>query len=164
MGRAPENQSENDDNSQRLSGTTFDGDVSENPAFSDSENLEDSNLEFQRFLQELWALEDNEEAQDELLFEALNELEPVFEAKDENQFSKIIKKYSKQSIYPVVEDYSKKQINRLIIDNEIGFVLAALYTLIDTNIDASFEDEEAIEMYYTIYESYALQKRAKSVR
>ena len=102
------------------------------------------------------------QADDELMVVALLELEDAFEAKNEALVSSILKKYSSKRIYPIVEDYSKKQINRFIIDNEIGFVLAALYDLIDTNIDAGYEDDEAIEMYYTIYESYALQKQSKS--
>ena len=133
--------------------------------YNDSErSSQRDNVEYNKYLQGLWSAEENQAAQNELFLDALTELEPVFQKKDENEFSKILKKYSKQMVYPLVEDYSKKQINRLIIENEMGFVLAALYTLIDTNIDVSFEDDEAIEMYYTIYESYALQKKARVER
>ncbi|MCR4733519.1 MAG: hypothetical protein K5829_00735 [Treponema sp.] len=98
-------------------------------------------------------------SEEELFLGAVSELDTVFESKNEVFFKNVLKKYSLTSVYPLVEDYSKKQINRFIIENEIGFVLAALYAIIDINIDVAYADEEAIEMYYTIYESYALQKR-----
>ena len=109
-------------------------------------------------------LTDDSISDDELLFSAFDELDQAFAAKDENQFRKILKKYSNKQIYPQVEEYSKKQINRFIIDNEIAFVLSSLYVLIDVNIDCGLDDDEAIEMYYIFYESYALQKLDTSAR
>lgn len=160
MGNPPESE-ESEDNFENA-GVSRQAEAKGSDFYNESERgSQRENVEFNRYLQELWSAEENQEAQNELFLDALTELEPIFQKKDEKEFSKILKKYSKQMVYPLVEDYSKKQINRLIIENEMGFVLAALYTLIDTNIDVSFEDEEAIEMYYTIYESYALQKRAK---
>ncbi len=134
--------------------------VSSNPSVEESSHIKQKlGIDEELFLEEDADDESGESLEDRLFFAAITELDEAFLNRDEKLFSQILVKYSKTTIYPLIEDYSKKQINRLIIDNEFSFVLPALYFIIDTNIDAGLDDNEAIEMYYTIYETYALQKK-----
>ena len=79
-----------------------------------------------------------------------NIVDVVFEKKSEEGLQKILSENVTNPQYEEIELYVKKKIKKQIIDAEYAFALRASFVLIDCNIDANYDDEEAFVLFTTI--------------
>lgn len=79
-----------------------------------------------------------------------NIVDVVFEKKSEEGLQKILSENVTNPQYEEIELYVKKKIKKQIIDAEYVFALRASFVLIDCNIDANYDDEEAFVLFTTI--------------
>ena len=87
------------------------------------------------------------------------EIDVIFENQSDNELHNVLSEYVNDRYYYLMENYTKKKIRRLIIDNEYEFAMTAIYIIIDNNIDGDFEDEDAVDLYSTIAEAYEIQQQ-----
>ena len=87
------------------------------------------------------------------------EIDIIFVEKDDNDLKQILKENGEDKNYHLMENYTKKKVRRLIIENDYEFAMTAIYIIIDNNIDVDYEDEEVVEMYSTIIEAYEIQQQ-----
>ncbi|MBP5603405.1 MAG: hypothetical protein J6X78_11835 [Treponema sp.] len=87
------------------------------------------------------------------------EIDVIFENQSDNELHNVLSEYVNDRYYYLMENYTKKKIRRLIIDNEYEFAMSAIYVIIDNNIDGDFEDEDAVDLYATVAEAYEIQKQ-----
>lgn len=98
-------------------------------------------------------------ATEEKISKIYKEIDIIFVEKADEEFNSLLKENVDDTHYYLVENYSKKKVRRLVIDNDYEFAMTAIYIIIDNNIDGGYEDEEAIEMYSAISEAWEEQKQ-----
>jgi len=85
------------------------------------------------------------------------EIDIIFINQADEELEDILRDNIDDKYYYLMENYTKKKVRRLIIDNEYEFAMTAIYIIIDNNIDGDFEDEDAVDLYSTIAEAYEIQ-------
>lgn len=98
-------------------------------------------------------------AVEEYVSKVYKEIDIVFTNQSDDELQSILREYLGDKYYYLMENYTKKKVRRLIIDNEYEFAMTAIYIIIDSNIDGDFEDEDAVDLYATIAEAYEIQKQ-----
>lgn len=98
-------------------------------------------------------------AVEEYVSRVYKEIDVVFVKRSDSELDSILKENIDDKYYYLMENYSKKKVRRLLIDNEYEFAMSAIYIIIDNNIDGDFEDEDAIDLYSTISEAYEIQQQ-----
>jgi hypothetical protein len=96
-------------------------------------------------------------AVEEYVSRIYKEIDVVFIQKADKELEKILRQNIDDKYYYLMENYTKKKVRRLIIDNEYEFAMSAIYIIIDNNIDGDFEDEDAVDLYAAIAEAYEIQ-------
>ena len=97
-------------------------------------------------------------AVEEYVSKVYKEIDVVFINRADKELQDILQQNVDDKYYYLMENYTKKKIRRLIIDNEYEFAMSAIYIIIDTNIDGDFEDEDAVDLYAAIAEAYEIQQ------
>ena len=92
------------------------------------------------------------------------EIDIIFVNQADKELRDILKDNVEDKYYYLMENYTKKKVRRLIIDNEYEFAMTAIYIIIDNNIDGDFEDEDAVDLYATIAEAYEIQQQYERQR
>lgn len=103
-------------------------------------------------------------AVEEYISKVYSEIDVVFIKKSDEDLEHVLKEYLDDKYYYLLENYSKKKVRRLIIEEDYEFAMTAIYVIIDANIDGDFEDDEAVDMYSTIAEAYELKQQAEVER
>ena len=98
-------------------------------------------------------------AVEEYVSKVYKEIDIVFTNQSDDELQSILREYLGDKYYYLMENYTKKKVRRLIIDNEYEFAMTAIYIIIDSNIDGDYEDEDAVDLYATIAEAYEIQKQ-----
>ena len=98
-------------------------------------------------------------AVEEYVSKVYKEIDIVFTNQSDDELQSILREYLGDKYYYLMENYTKKKVRRLIIDNEYEFAMTAIYIIIDSNIDGDFEDEDAVDLYATVAEAYEIQKQ-----
>ena len=98
-------------------------------------------------------------AVEEYVSRIYKEIDIIFVEKDDGDLKQILRENGEDKNYHLMENYTKKKVRRLIIDNDYEFAMTAIYIIIDNNIDVDYEDEEVVEMYSTIIEAYEIQQQ-----
>ena len=98
-------------------------------------------------------------AVEEYVSRIYKEIDIIFVEKDDGDLKQILRENGEDKNYHLMENYTKKKVRRLIIDNDHVFAMTAIYIIIDNNIDVDYEDEEVVEMYSTIAEAYEIQQQ-----
>ncbi len=98
-------------------------------------------------------------AVEEYVSKVYKEIDIIFINKADKELQEILKENVDDKYYYLMENYTKKKVRRLIIDNEYEFAMTAIYIIIDNNIDGDFEDEDAVDLYSTIAEAYEIQQQ-----
>ena len=98
-------------------------------------------------------------AVEEYVSNVYKEIDIIFVKQSDKDLQKVLKDYIEDKYYYLMENYTKKKVRRLIIDNEYEFAMTAIYIIIDNNIDGDFEDEDAVDLYSTIAEAYEIQQQ-----
>lgn len=70
--------------------------------------------------------------------------------KSSAQIKKALEKYQNTKEYAYVEEYAKTWIRKLIITEDYDFATEVVFVLIESNIDADYEDDEALDLYSEI--------------
>ena len=96
-------------------------------------------------------------AVEEYVSKVYKEIDVIFIRKADKELESILRDNIDDKYYYLMENYTKKKVRRLIIDNEYEFAMTAIYIIIDNNIDGDFEDEDAVDLYATIAEAYDIQ-------
>lgn len=86
------------------------------------------------------------------------EIDVIFVEQSDEDLQDVLRRNIEDKYYYLMENYTKKKVRRLIIDNEYEFAMSAIYIIIDNNIDGDFEDEDAVDLYTTIAEAYEIQQ------
>ena len=97
-------------------------------------------------------------AVEEYVSKVYKEIDVIFINRADKELQDILQQNVDDKYYYLMENYTKKKIRRLIIDNEYEFAMSAIYIIIDTNIDGDFEDEDAVDLYAAIAEAYEIQQ------
>lgn len=87
---------------------------------------------------------------EEYISEIYKDLDQVFIEKSEKELDSILQKNQGDRYYYLIEKYAEKKIRLLVIQNEYIFAMAAIEVVIDNNLD----NENAVEMYAEIADSY----------
>ncbi|MCR4900300.1 MAG: hypothetical protein K5907_05740 [Treponema sp.] len=95
---------------------------------------------------------------EEYVSKVYKEIDVIFVKKAEKELENILRENVEDKYYYLMENYTKKKVRRLIIDNEYEFAMTAIYIIIDNNIDGDFEDEDAVDLYAAIAEAYEIQQ------
>ena len=98
-------------------------------------------------------------AVEEYVSNVYKEIDIIFVKQSDKDLQKVLKDYIEDKYYYLMENYTKKKVRRLIIDNEYEFAMTAIYIIIDNNIDGDFEDEDAVDLYSAIAEAYEIQQQ-----
>ncbi len=98
-------------------------------------------------------------AVEEYVSAVYKEIDVIFIKKADKELETILRQNVEDKYYYLMENYTKKKVRRLIIDNEYEFAMTAIYIIIDNNIDGDFEDEDAVDLYAAIAEAYEIQKQ-----
>lgn len=77
-------------------------------------------------------------------------IDVIFEKKSEQALEKLMSENVKNPKYPQIENYVVKLIKRQIIETEYDFALRATYIVLDSNIEANYDDDEAFVLYIAI--------------
>lgn len=91
---------------------------------------------------------------EEKISQIYQEIDIIFVERSEDDLNDILKENVEHTHYYLVENYSKKKVRRLVIENDYEFAMTAIYIIIDNNIDGGYEDEDAIDMYSAIAEAW----------
>lgn len=97
-------------------------------------------------------------AVEEYVSKVYKEIDVIFINRSDEELEEILRQNVDDKYYYLMENYTKKKVRRLIIDNEYEFAMSAIYIIIDTNIDGDFEDEDAVDLYTAIAEAYEIQQ------
>ena len=98
-------------------------------------------------------------AVEEYVSKVYKEIDIIFVKQSDKDLQNILRENIEDKYYYLMENYTKKKVRRLIIDNEYEFAMTAIYIIIDNNIDGDFEDEDAVDLYSTIAEAYEIQQQ-----
>ncbi|MBO4534191.1 MAG: hypothetical protein J5726_10940 [Treponema sp.] len=98
-------------------------------------------------------------AVEEYVSAVYKEIDIIFVQKADKDLENILRQNVDDKYYYLMENYTKKKVRRLIIDNEYEFAMTAIYIIIDNNIDGDFEDEDAVDLYAAIAEAYEIQRQ-----
>ena len=98
-------------------------------------------------------------AVEEYVSKVYKEIDIIFVKQADKELANILRENVDDKYYYLMENYTKKKVRRLIIDNEYEFAMTAIYIIIDNNIDGDFEDEDAVDLYATIAEAYEIQQQ-----
>ena len=98
-------------------------------------------------------------AVEEYVSKVYKEIDIIFINKADKELQEILRENIEDNYYYLMENYTKKKVRRLIIDNEYEFAMTAIYIIIDNNIDGDFEDEDAVDLYAAIAEAYEIQQQ-----
>ena len=98
-------------------------------------------------------------AVEEYVSAVYKEIDIIFVKKADKELETILRQNVEDKYYYLMENYTKKKVRRLIIDNEYEFAMTAIYIIIDNNIDGDFEDEDAVDLYAAIAEAYEIQQQ-----
>ena len=98
-------------------------------------------------------------AVEEYVSKVYKEIDIIFVKQADDELASILRENVEDKYYYLMENYTKKKVRRLIIDNEYEFAMTAIYIIIDNNIDGDFEDEDAVDLYATIAEAYEIQQQ-----
>ena len=98
-------------------------------------------------------------AVEEYVSKVYKEIDVIFIKQADKELENILRENVTDKYYYLMENYTKKKVRRLIIDNEYEFAMTAIYIIIDNNIDGDFEDEDAVDLYAAIAEAYAIQQQ-----
>ena len=97
-------------------------------------------------------------ALEEYVSKVYKEIDVIFVKQADKELAKILRENVDDKYYYLMENYTKKKVRRLIIDNEYEFAMTAIYIIIDNNIDGDFEDEDAVDLYAAVAEAYEIQQ------
>ena len=95
---------------------------------------------------------------EEYVSKVYKEIDVIFVKKADKELENILRENVEDKYYYLMENYTKKKVRRLIIDNDYEFAMTAIYIIIDNNIDGDFEDEDAVDLYAAIAEAYEIQQ------
>ena len=98
-------------------------------------------------------------AVEEYVSKVYKEIDIIFVKQADKELANILRENVEDKYYYLMENYTKKKVRRLIIDNEYEFAMTAIYIIIDNNIDGDFEDEDAVDLYAAIAEAYEIQQQ-----
>ena len=98
-------------------------------------------------------------AVEEYVSKVYKEIDIIFVKQSDKELANILRENVEDKYYYLMENYTKKKVRRLIIDNEYEFAMTAIYIIIDNNIDGDFEDEDAVDLYSAIAEAYQIQQQ-----
>ena len=98
-------------------------------------------------------------AVEEYVSKVYKEIDVIFVKQADKELANILRENVEDKYYYLMENYTKKKVRRLIIDNEYEFAMTAIYIIIDNNIDGDFEDEDAVDLYAAIAEAYEIQQQ-----
>lgn len=98
-------------------------------------------------------------AVEEYVSKVYKEIDIIFVKQADKELANILRENVDDKYYYLMENYTKKKVRRLIIDNEYEFAMTAIYIIIDNNIDGDFEDEDAVDLYAAIAEAYEIQQQ-----
>ena len=98
-------------------------------------------------------------AVEEYVSKVYKEIDIIFVKQADKELAEILRENVEDKYYYLMENYTKKKVRRLIIDNEYEFAMTAIYIIIDNNIDGDFEDEDAVDLYAAIAEAYEIQQQ-----
>ena len=98
-------------------------------------------------------------AVEEYVSKVYKEIDVIFIKQADKELENILRENVSDKYYYLMENYTKKKVRRLIIDNEYEFAMTAIYIIIDNNIDGDFEDEDAVDLYAAIAEAYEIQQQ-----
>ena len=98
-------------------------------------------------------------AVEEYVSKVYKEIDIIFVKQSDKELANILRENVEDKYYYLMENYTKKKVRRLIIDNEYEFAMTAIYIIIDNNIDGDFEDEDAVDLYAAIAEAYEIQQQ-----
>lgn len=93
-------------------------------------------------------------AVDAYVSDIYKKIDAAFLNHSSTELDRILSNNNDDKNYYLMEHYTEKKIRRLILKEEYDFAMDAIVVVIDNNLD----NEEAVEMYNVIYESYELQK------
>ena len=96
---------------------------------------------------------------EEYVSKVYKEIDVIFIKQADKELATILRDNVDDKYYYLMENYTKKKVRRLIIDNEYEFAMTAIYIIIDNNIDGDFEDEDAVDLYAAIAEAYEIQQQ-----
>ena len=96
---------------------------------------------------------------EEYVSKVYKEIDVIFIKQADKELENILRENVSDKYYYLMENYTKKKVRRLIIDNEYEFAMTAIYIIIDNNIDGDFEDEDAVDLYAAIAEAYEIQQQ-----
>ena len=96
---------------------------------------------------------------EEYVSKVYKQIDVIFIEQADKELDKVLRQNVDDKYYYLMENYTKKKVRRLIIDNEYEFAMTAIYIIIDNNIDGDFEDEDAVDLYATIAEAYQIQQQ-----
>jgi hypothetical protein len=98
-------------------------------------------------------------AVEEYVSKVYKEIDIIFVKQADKELANILRENVDDKYYYLMENYTKKKVRRLIIDNEYEFAMTAIYIIIDNNIDGDFEDEDAVDLYAAVAEAYEIQQQ-----
>ena len=98
-------------------------------------------------------------AVEEYVSKVYKEIDVIFIKQADKELAAILRDNVTDKYYYLMENYTKKKVRRLIIDNEYEFAMTAIYIIIDNNIDGDFEDEDAVDLYAAVAEAYEIQQQ-----
>ncbi len=98
-------------------------------------------------------------ALEEYVSKVYKEIDVIFVKQADKELANILRENVDDKYYYLMENYTKKKVRRLIIDNEYEFAMTAIYIIIDNNIDGDFEDEDAVDLYAAVAEAYEIQQQ-----
>ncbi len=92
---------------------------------------------------------------EEYVSELYKQIDTCFTEKNEGKLNELLSKNVNDKYYYLIENYTQKKIRRLIVNKEYNFAMEATLVVIENNLD----NEEAVEMYSLISDSYEIQKK-----
>ena len=101
---------------------------------------------------------------EEYVSKVYKQIDVIFIEQADKELDKVLRQNVEDKYYYLMENYTKKKVRRLIIDNEYEFAMTAIYIIIDNNIDGDFEDEDAVDLYAAVAEAYEIQQQFEKER
>lgn len=92
-------------------------------------------------------------AVEEYVSKIYKDIDIIFVEKSDEKLNDILQTNKDDKYYYLIENYAEKKIRRLIVVNDYEFAMSAIVVVIENNLD----NEEAVEMYSTIADAYAIQ-------
>lgn len=94
-------------------------------------------------------------AVEEYVSKIYKNIDLIFVAKSGTDLNKVLSENTEDKYYYLIENYTEKKIRRLIVNNDYDFAMEAIVIVIENNLD----NEQAVEMYSSISEAYAVQQQ-----